>query len=86
MVWGKRKDVFGDRPCRVVLFHGSHWAIKAESVARREGLTVKLIPIPRYMSSDCGVCLRHLAEDTDRLLEILSGNGIIYDRVEDLHY
>ncbi|MEJ5185633.1 MAG: DUF3343 domain-containing protein [Candidatus Geothermincolales bacterium] len=84
MMWGKRGDAFGNRPCRVVLFHGTHWAIKAESAARQEGITARLIPIPREMSSDCGVCLRHLAEDTERLLEVMSKNGIKYDRVEDL--
>lgn len=84
MIWRKTADVFGNRHCRVFLFHGSHWAIRAETYARKAGFTVKLIPIPREMSSDCGVCLRHLAEDTEKLLELFSSQGIVFDRIEDL--
>jgi len=42
----------------VVLFHSTNWAIKAEKVLQGAGLEVKLIPVPRHLSSDCGVCLR----------------------------
>jgi len=42
----------------VVLFHSTNRAIKAERVLQRAGFEVRLIPIPRHLSSDCGVCLR----------------------------
>ena len=42
----------------VVLFHTSSHAIRAEKLLRRAGLTCKLVPVPRHLSSDCGVCAR----------------------------
>ena len=42
----------------VVLFHTTSAALRAEKVAQRAGLTVKLIPTPREFSSDCGLALR----------------------------
>lgn len=79
----RQRDVFSDRPTRVALFYSAHYAIMAEKVAIEKGLMVKLIPIPRHLSSDCGVCLRHLAEESDGLRELLAERGIAYDRIED---
>ncbi len=81
---GRRlKDPFEGKPTRVVLFYSMHYAIRAEKIALEQGLAVKLIPIPRHLSSDCGVCLRHLALESDRLREALESKGVEYDRFED---
>ena len=45
-------------PQGVVLFASTHFALRAEKLAKEKGLEVKLIPVPRHLSSDCGVCLR----------------------------
>jgi hypothetical protein len=79
----RRGDVFGGQTTRVALFYSMHYALRAEKVAGEAGLTVKLIPIPRHLSSDCGVCLRHLAAQSERLQELLAERGIEYDRIED---
>lgn len=79
----KRTDPFGGKATRVALFYSAHYAIRAEKEAVGAGLTVKLIPIPRHLSSDCGVCLRHLAVDSARLVELLRERGVEYDRIED---
>jgi hypothetical protein len=42
----------------VVLFDGTSAALRAESVLHRCGITTKLIPTPRQLSSDCGLALR----------------------------
>lgn len=42
----------------VVLFHTTSMAFRAESCLLRAGLSVKLIPTPRNLSSDCGIALR----------------------------
>lgn len=55
----------------VVLFDSTQRAIQAERVLKAAGLPVKLIPVPRQISSDCGVCLRFLWEDRTRAEEIL---------------
>lgn len=42
----------------VVLFHTTSSALRAEKILQKEGLTIKLIPTPRELSSDCGIALR----------------------------
>lgn len=41
----------------VVLFHTTSAALRAEKVAKKAGLTAKLVPTPRHLSSDCGISL-----------------------------
>ena len=42
----------------VILVYNIHHALKGEQVLKEEGIPCKLIPTPRRISSDCGVCLR----------------------------
>ncbi len=51
----------------VVLFHTTSAALRAEKVAQRAGLTVKLIPTPREFSSDCGMALRFLWAQVEQM-------------------
>jgi len=41
----------------IVLFNTTQAAIKAEKVLNEAGIKTKLIPVPRYISSNCGVSL-----------------------------
>ncbi|HOT43701.1 MAG TPA: DUF3343 domain-containing protein [Spirochaetota bacterium] len=43
---------------RVVLFKSVNQTMWAEKILREKGIPHKLIPVPRQISSDCGVCLR----------------------------
>jgi hypothetical protein len=45
-------------PWEVALFQSVHHALLAEKLLKEAGIACKLIPIPRNLSSDCGVCLR----------------------------
>ena len=42
----------------VVLVYTTSHALRAEKLLGEIGITGKLIPVPRHLSSDCGVCLR----------------------------
>lgn len=42
----------------VVLFLSVSHALRAERIAIRAGLKIKLIPVPRQFSSNCGTALR----------------------------
>jgi hypothetical protein len=42
----------------VVLFHTSTAALRAEKILKQAGFEVKLVPVPRELSSDCGISLR----------------------------
>lgn len=42
----------------VILFKSVSYALKAEKILKAKGLPHKLIPVPKEISSDCGICLR----------------------------
>jgi len=41
-----------------MLFKAVSYVLKAEKILKAEGLPHKIIPVPKHISSDCGVCLR----------------------------
>jgi N-acyl-L-homoserine lactone synthetase len=62
-----------------VLFHTTTSALRAEKVAQRAGLTVKLIPTPRELSSDCGIALRFDLADRNMIAQLLVGAGVEFE-------
>ena len=60
----------------VVLFHSTSHAIRAEKVLQRAGLTIKMIPTPRQLSSDCGMALRFGRADEEQVAVLLEKNGV----------
>ncbi len=59
-------------PFSVALFESVSHALRAEKLVKAAELPCKLIPVPRQLSSDCGVCLRFVSTDTDNIRNILS--------------
>ncbi len=60
----------------VVLFHSTNHALRAEKVLVEAGVSCKLIPIPRRISSDCGVCIRIGRTDRETALRALETSGV----------
>ena len=60
----------------VILFHASAHALRAEKVLQRAGVSCKLIPVPRHLSSDCGVCLRLARSDAETARVTLEATGV----------
>jgi hypothetical protein len=65
----------------IVLVPSTSHAIKGEKLLLQSGLTVKLIPTPRQLSSDCGMSLRFAWAERERVEELLREKGILIDRV-----
>jgi len=63
----------------VILFKAVSYALKAEKILKQEGLPHKLIPVPKYISTDCGVCLRVNVDAKDEIVSVLSGKVDIED-------
>ena len=80
----KKKAEDPDVSYYVVLVHSTSLAIRAEKLCRNAGLTVKLIPTPRHISSDCGTALRFLEQDRGRVEEILAQGKLEYDQISKL--
>jgi hypothetical protein len=51
----------------VMLFKAVSYALKAEKILKLEGLPHKLIPVPKQISSDCGICLCFEPEFKDEI-------------------
>lgn len=66
----------------IILFPSIHFALKAEKVIKEKGFVSKLIPIPRHLSSDCGVGLRIPWEEKDMIRKVLEEAAV---RMEALH-
>ena len=60
----------------VVLLYSTSAAIRAEKVTQEAGLKVKLIPVPRQLSSDCGLSLRFEWDQADVVRAVLELKGV----------
>lgn len=60
----------------VVLFHTTNSALRLEKLCKKAGINIKLIPVPRHLSSDCGVCLRFEKESAETIKTIIEKNSI----------
>ena len=56
----------------VAIFHSIHRVLKAEKILKQAGVTFLLIPVPRQLTSDCGLALRFSPETKGALLEVLA--------------
>ncbi len=57
----------------VILFKSVSYALKAEKILKACGLPHKLIPVPKQISSDCGICLRFEPAFQDQIEAALAG-------------
>jgi len=65
----------------VVIFYSTSAAIRTESLAKRANQKIKLIPVPRHLSSDCGICLRFNNEDKPKIEKILQDGRVEYENI-----
>ncbi len=56
------------------LFPSVSHVMKAERMLLGEGLAIKIIPVPKSISSDCGVCIRFEEKLLDKIETILKCN------------
>lgn len=47
----------------IAVFHSIHRVMKAEKVLQGAGLEFLLIPVPRQLSSECGLAIRYAEKD-----------------------
>jgi uncharacterized SAM-binding protein YcdF (DUF218 family) len=71
------------REYTVILFQSTSYAIRAERVLHQAGLPSKMIPVPRHLSSDCGVCLRIERADREAARKALEAAGVEMEGVHD---
>lgn len=68
----------------VVLFYTTSAVFRAESLLRAAGLTPRLVPTPRELSSDCGLALQFAWDVRNEVETILQRAGVEYDSLYPL--
>jgi hypothetical protein len=68
----------------VILLYSTSHAIRAEKTLKKAGIPSKMIPVPRQLSSDCGVCVRIVQADREAALEALEAISMEIDGVHDI--
>lgn len=57
----------------ILLVHTSGHAFSIEKALKKRGIACRLTPIPRKVSSDCGICVRFDAEKLEAVEQFVSG-------------
>jgi len=68
----------------IVLFDTTQAAIKAEKVLNQAGIKIKMIPVPRHISANCGVSIRFDLPIADNIKSILLLNEVPYTKITSL--
>jgi hypothetical protein len=77
-----------ENPCPdyvVLLVRSISHAMKGESALTRAGVPHRLVPVPRSLSSQCGVCIRVSPADREKAEEWLAAAGIEIVADHELH-
>jgi hypothetical protein len=56
----------------VGIFSSIHFVLKAEKLLKKEGIGVETVPVPRKISSDCGIAISFDPGDVARVRDLLS--------------
>jgi len=60
----------------VLLFESVYQVMRAEKILMGKGFPVDLIPVPRQISSDCGVAIEFPGEKREEVLSQLEGSRL----------
>ena len=79
---GPRKSVMNEYSL-ILVWTSSH-AIRVEHILNQTGIACKLIPTPRYLTSDCGISVRIAREDAGTARKALDEARAQYEDIRDL--
>ncbi len=65
----------------VAIFNSIHRVLKAEKLLKGERLAMLLIPVPRSLSSDCGLAIRYAAADRGAVEGVLTAAGLLPEEI-----
>lgn len=62
-------------------FKSVSYAMKVEAVLKENAVDYKVIPVPRTISSGCGLCIRFLKKDSEKIQGIIRENNLSYEKI-----
>lgn len=66
----------------VITFYSTHFALKSEKILQNLNYDFKLIPIPREISSNCGLAVKIKTQEKDEIEDILKNHNV---EIENIH-
>jgi len=60
------------------LFKSTHVVIKAEKCCHKQGIMCKIVPIPRFISTECGMGIEVKKEQVENVITLLKKNKITH--------
>jgi hypothetical protein len=67
----------------IVTFYSSHFALRAESLLKKNSMDCRLIPGPKELSPNCGVALQFKYEDKLKLMGIFSQGKVCFEAIHE---
>ncbi|MBN1799467.1 MAG: DUF3343 domain-containing protein [Spirochaetales bacterium] len=68
----------------VILVCSTSYALHIEKTLKDSGIPCTLIPVPRHLSSDCGVCVRIASHCKAKTIKMLETTKIPFEGIFDL--
>ncbi len=65
----------------VAIFNSIHRVMKAEKTLKQQRLPILLIPVPRALTSDCGLAIRYAAADRVAVEKALKEAGLFPEEI-----
>lgn len=60
-----------DNKYSIILFYTIHDVLRTEKILKQHRIPHELVPVPRNLSSDCGMCVK-LQDDIEKTLPLLN--------------
>lgn len=64
-----------------ITFKSVSYAMKFETAIKSYDIKIKIIPVPRSISSSCGMCVRFDLYEMDKLKSIIVKDNLEYDNI-----
>jgi len=65
-----------------ILVDSTSQAIRIEKVLNGQNICCKLVPVPRHLSSDCGVCVRILIKELTKIKVLITDQNLGFQTIE----
>lgn len=69
----------------IVTFYTTYDSLKAEEVLKEAGIKINVRPIPREISSDCGLGIGGDLGDKEKIIDVLNKSEVEYDSIYQLN-
>lgn len=64
-----------------VTFETTHHALRFEKILKGKGISLTLLPVPRRISSSCGIAARFLPEALQTVKELIGAHDLQMDKL-----